>query len=92
MEYDAFERLEGTTKVEIDTSIIDATNVDMPQGKMEAIRGGAKHCEPRRYRPKIVSGHSIKCGMRMALMYSFGSSRCCTGWIEWWQIRNWSGY
>ena len=44
MEYDAFERLEGTTKVEIDTSIIDATNVDMPQGKLEAIRGGAKHC------------------------------------------------
>jgi hypothetical protein len=44
VEYDAFERLEGTTKVEIDTSITDATNVDMPQGKLEAIRGGAKHC------------------------------------------------
>jgi len=44
VEYDAFDRLEGTTKVEIDTSIIDATNVDMPQGKLEAIRGGAKHC------------------------------------------------
>lgn len=55
MEYDAFDRLEGTTKVEIDTSIIDATNVDMPQGKLEAIRGGAKHCQPKRYRPKIVS-------------------------------------
>ena len=33
MKYDAFERLEGTTKVEIDTSIIDATNVNMSLGE-----------------------------------------------------------
>ena len=42
MEYGAFERVGGTAKVEIDTRIIGATNFDMPQGKLEAIRGWHK--------------------------------------------------
>ena len=42
VEYGAFERVGGTAKVEIDTRIIGATNFDMPQGKLEAIRGWHK--------------------------------------------------
>jgi hypothetical protein len=38
VEYGAFERVGGTTNVELDTRIIGATNADMPQGKLEAIR------------------------------------------------------
>jgi phage shock protein A len=38
VEYGAFERVGGTTNVEVDTRIINATNADMPQGKLEAIR------------------------------------------------------
>jgi phage shock protein A len=38
VEYGAFERVGGTTNVEVDTRIIGATNADMPQGKLEAIR------------------------------------------------------
>lgn len=41
-EYGALERVGGTAKVEIDTRIIGATNFDMPQGKLEAIRGWHK--------------------------------------------------
>ena len=44
VKYDAFEGWEGTIKIEIDTSTIDATNVDMSLGKLEAILGRAKHC------------------------------------------------
>ena len=42
VEYGAFERVGGTAKVEIDPRIIGATNFDMPQGKLEAIRGWHK--------------------------------------------------
>ena len=42
MKYDAFERLEGTTKVEIDTSIIDATNVNMSLGETGSYPGSRK--------------------------------------------------
>ena len=42
VEYGAFERVGGTAKVEIDTRIIGVTNFDIPQGKLEAIRGWHK--------------------------------------------------
>ena len=42
VKYDAFERLEGTTKVEIDTSIIDATNVNMSLGETGSYPGSRK--------------------------------------------------
>lgn len=74
MKYDPFERLDGTTKVEIDASNIDATNVDMPQGKLEAITGAAQNITSEGDTDqKVQAGtrSSVGCGWHQ---YFFGSS------------------